>query len=159
MRLSDASHARIVPSYVAFDGNTLETRNSCSRGSPAIASPTSRSAAPSPYISALSTCTVPSSMPRRSARFASSAPGPRVGTFHVPWPTSGTARPVVPNGRTITRSVTSSWQELQRHGGVFRGQPRFAVQRPLHADPRIAPAHRAFARRVVRDAVLVIHDD
>ena len=40
-RFSDASQARIVPSYDAFDGSTLETMNSCSRGRPAIASPTS----------------------------------------------------------------------------------------------------------------------
>src|SRR6202163_4065137 len=153
-----SSHARIVPAYVALDGSTLETRNSCSRGKPAIASPANRSAAPSPYISALSTCTIPSSMPRRSARFASSARAPLVGTFQVPWPTIGTSRPVAPNGWVITRSVTPSWQKILRHRGVLGGQPRLADERPLHADTGIAPAHRTFALRVVRHAVLVVHD-
>src|SRR5947209_18907971 len=104
-------------------------------------------------------CTMPSSTPRRSARFASSAPAPRSGVFHVPWPMIGTSRPVGPNGRAITRSVTSSWEKVRRHGRVLRRQARLAGQRPLHADARVAPADRAFAGRVIRHAVLVVHDD
>src|ERR1700733_2210619 len=159
MRRNAPSHARIVPSYVAFDGSTFDTRNNCSRGRPAIASPTSRSDSPSPYISAVSTCTMPSSMPRRSARFASSARAPRSGMFQVPWPMTGTSRPVLPNGRTIMPTRTPSGQEILRDGGVLGRKPRLAHQRPRNADARVAPAHGALGRCVVRHAVLVVDDD
>ena len=46
-----ASHAFSVPSRVAFDGSTLLMRNTSSRR-PAMASPTSSSERPLPYISA-----------------------------------------------------------------------------------------------------------
>ena len=63
-------HAAIVPSSVACDGSTLLTRKMSSRR-PAIASPTSSSARPSPYISAVSMSVIPRSTPSRSARISS----------------------------------------------------------------------------------------
>ena len=61
------SHALTVPLRVAFDGSTLETRNTSSRR-PSIAWATSSSV---PYISAVSMCVRPSSTPSRSAATAS----------------------------------------------------------------------------------------
>ena len=47
---------------------------------------------PVPYISAVSRCVIPSSMPRRSARCASRKPAPLSGMFHVPCPMTHSPR-------------------------------------------------------------------
>src|SRR5947209_7489450 len=82
------SQATTVPRREALCGSTLLTRNTASRR-PSIASPTSSSAPPSPYISAVSISVMPRSMPRRSAATSSArrarfspmcqVPCPRVG--------------------------------------------------------------------------------
>ena len=66
--------AAITPRAAACSGRTLLTRNVSSRR-PAIASATSSSARPSPYISAVSMRAAPRSSPSRSAAI-SSAPSP-----------------------------------------------------------------------------------
>src|ERR1700681_2407925 len=103
-------------------------------------------------------CTMPSSMPRRNARFAASARAPRSGTFQVPWPTIGTSRSSGPKRRAITRRVTPSWQIVWRHGRVFGREARFAVQRPGDPNARVAPRHAALGGGLVGDAVLVVDD-
>ena len=65
-----ASHAAIVPRLVAFCGITLLTRKISPRRS-ASASATSSSAAPSPYISAVSTTVIPRSTAICSAAISS----------------------------------------------------------------------------------------
>src|SRR5215208_4334155 len=62
--------AAIVPWRVAFCGSTLLTRKTSSR-LPAIASATTSSAAPSPYISAVSISVMPRSSPVCSALISS----------------------------------------------------------------------------------------
>ena len=84
---SDRSQAAIVPAREALLGSTFETRNTSSRR-PAMASATIFSAAPSPYISAVSMWVMPSSIPRRRAATASAWSA--CSRFHVPWPTTGT---------------------------------------------------------------------
>ncbi len=86
------SQAWIVPRRVACSGSTLLTRKTLSRRS-AIAAPTSFSAPPSPYISAVSIRFMPRSRPRRSAAISSlrrrrSSPMPQ-----VPCPSAGTVSP------------------------------------------------------------------
>src|SRR5262249_3038449 len=118
---------------------TFETTNTSWRR-PAIAAPTSSSA--SPYISAVSTCAMPRSRPRRSVSTAAFRPADP--TYHVPWPITGTSRPLAPNGR---RSTAGS---LRRPLGLRT--------RPLeHLD------HRPIERRNVvglptRHEVAVDHD-
>jgi hypothetical protein len=63
---------------------------------PEMASPTSSSAAPEPYISAVSMCVAPRSSPRRRAATASARGASS--RFQVPWPTTATGRFVVPKG-------------------------------------------------------------
>ena len=58
-----------VPRRDAFSGSTFEARKTSSRR-PAIASPTSSSTTPEPYISAVSSGSCPRSSPRRSAAIA-----------------------------------------------------------------------------------------
>src|SRR5688500_17056381 len=70
---------------------------------PRMASPTTRSAPPSPYISAVSMWVIPSSIPVRRAATSRLASARRSPIFHVPWPMTGTATPVAPNGRKIIR--------------------------------------------------------
>src|SRR4051812_23682501 len=84
----------MVPFREAFLGSTLETMKTCSRR-PAIASATTSSASPLPYISAVSMWVMPSSMPLRSAATASLR-GP-CSMYQVPWPMTGTSRRVAPN--------------------------------------------------------------
>src|SRR5581483_1479084 len=86
-------HAAKVPARDAFWGSTLETRKTSSRR-PAIASPTSCSASPALYISAVSIWVMLRSMPVRRAvitawRFFCSM-------SHVPCPMIGTSGPVGP---------------------------------------------------------------
>src|SRR5438445_9684196 len=76
----------------ALCGYTLLTTNTWSRR-PAIASPTTRSAPPSAYISAVSISVIPRSIPVRNAatsllRLLTSSP-----IRHVPWPRTGTLSP------------------------------------------------------------------
>src|SRR5437660_1206969 len=59
----------MVPRRVAFSGSTFETTNRSSRW-PSMASASICSTAPLPYISAVSTCVSPSSIPRLSAAIA-----------------------------------------------------------------------------------------
>src|SRR6185295_16858206 len=82
----------MVPRREALLGNTFETRNSFSRGSPAMASAMTSSA--SPYISAVSICVMPSSMPRRSAAIALLR-SPR-SRYQVPCPMTETLGPPLP---------------------------------------------------------------
>src|SRR5207244_2657867 len=70
---------------------------------PRIASPTIASTFPEPYISAVSIWVSPSSMPRRSAAIAEARASRSI--IHVPWPRTGTAAPVAPNGRDSIRIV------------------------------------------------------
>src|SRR5206468_1105321 len=101
-RVLDRALLEVIEDLVARDafwGSTLETRKTWSRR-PAIASPTSSSTRPEPYISAVSMCVMPASSPARSA--ASAAVPPSRSMFHVPWPTTGTATPVGPNGSRLT---------------------------------------------------------
>src|SRR5882724_1952799 len=92
-RLRLFSQAATVPRREAFPGITLLTMKASSRR-PATASPTTSSAPPLAYISAVSISVIPRSMPSRSAvtsslrRFALS---PMV---QVPCPSAGTVSPV-----------------------------------------------------------------
>ena len=66
-------------------GRTLLTRKTSSRR-PAIASPTSSSAPPSPYISAVSISVMPRSSPSRRAAISSAAAVRSSPMCQVPWP-------------------------------------------------------------------------
>ena len=91
------SQAAIVPRRDAFSGSTFDARNTSSRR-PAIASPTSSSTAPEPYISAVSTWVMPASSPRRSAAIAAAR---SCSISQVPWPITATGRCVGPNDRAF----------------------------------------------------------
>src|SRR3989441_4354834 len=119
-RLSDCSHALIVPAYDALDGNTLVTTKSDSRGYPLIAWATIRSAPPSPYISAVSMWVRPRSRPRRSAATSSRSARRLSPMCQVPCPTTGTSTPVAPKRRLITGAAASS-RAPSRRGRDARG--------------------------------------
>src|SRR6202453_2753172 len=93
----------MVPRFEAWLGSTLDTRNTSSRR-PSMALAMIRSAAPEPYISAVSICVIPRSSPRRMAAMASSAEDSS--DRHDPWPTRGISRRVVPKGRRGAFTVT-----------------------------------------------------
>src|SRR6266566_3770740 len=91
-RLRLCSHALGNSARDALWGYTFVTINTRSRR-PSIASATTFSAPPSPYISAVSINVNPSSIPKRSAATSSPysllfSPMP-----HVPWPSTGTRLP------------------------------------------------------------------
>src|ERR1700712_3244454 len=83
----------MVPRRDALLGNTFETRKRSSRVPAAIASAITGSA--SPYISAVSICVMPSSMPRRNAATAPLR-SPR-SMYQVPCPMTATSGPPLPN--------------------------------------------------------------
>ena len=78
-----ASHAPTRRERDAFCGYALVTRNNWSRRLPSAAQ-ISVSAAPSPYISAVSTSVMPSSTPARSAAISSDRRSARSPIFQVP---------------------------------------------------------------------------
>src|SRR5882757_8796667 len=88
----------MVPRLEALLGSTFETRKTSSRR-PAIAVPISVSAAPDPYISAVSTWVMPRSSPRRSDAIAAAGPSSE---RHDPCPTAATRRPVEPKSRSVS---------------------------------------------------------
>src|SRR4051794_10155660 len=92
----------MVPRREALLGSTFETRKSFSRGRPAIATAITGSA--SPYISAVSICVMPSSMPRRSAATALLR-SPR-SMYQVPCPMTATSGPLTPNFFCFTVAST-----------------------------------------------------
>src|SRR6185295_18429609 len=63
------------------------------RGRSLIASPTTSSAPPSPYISAVSMSVIPRSKPKRSAAISSCRREASSPIIHVPCPNTGTGRP------------------------------------------------------------------
>ena len=91
-RLRLASQAAAVPRFEAFSGSTLLTRNTSSRR-PAMASPTSDSERPLPYISAVSMSVRPWSSPRRNAASSAARCSRRSPMFQVPCPSAGTRSP------------------------------------------------------------------
>src|SRR5439155_446791 len=86
---SQAAIALLAP---ALCGYTLLTTTTRSRW-PAIADPTTSSAPPSPYISAVSMSVIPRSMPRRSAAISPARSRLRSPIPHVPSPSAGTRAP------------------------------------------------------------------
>src|SRR5439155_9235809 len=81
---------------------------------PATASATISSARPSAYISAVSMWVRPRSSPRDSAAISSFLSLRSSPMCQVPWPTTATSTPVIPNGRLITRRVYTG----RRWGGL-----------------------------------------
>src|SRR2546427_285796 len=81
---------------------------------PATASATISSARPSAYISAVSMWVRPRSSPRDSAGISSFLSLRSSPMCQVPWPTTATSTPVIPNGRLITRRVYTG----RRWGGL-----------------------------------------
>src|SRR6201994_1187208 len=104
------SQAATVPRVVACCGSTLDTRNTSSRR-PAMASPTSLSASPSAYISAVSITVMPRSRPRRSARISSSRRAATSARCQVPCPSTGIRSP---DGSFTVRMVVPVPPRLDR---------------------------------------------
>src|ERR1700677_400192 len=109
----------MVPRFEAWLGSTLDTRNTSSRR-PSMALAMIRSAAPEPYISAVSICVIPRSSPRRMAAMASSAEDSS--DRHDPWPTRGISRRVVPKGRRGAFTVTVRAPSLAEALGHPKGR-------------------------------------
>src|ERR1043166_1700279 len=115
-RLRLRSHA--FGSFVreALCGYAFVTTKTRSRW-PAIASPTTSSAPPSPYISAVSINVMPRSIPKRSAAISSS----RVLFFspirQVPWPSAGTRVPLGSDTVFIYRKRRTLNSPSQGYGG------------------------------------------
>src|SRR5258708_1356100 len=135
------SQAAIVPLRdalcVAFSGKTFVTRNTPSRR-PGMASPTSSSERPSPYISAVSMSVAPASRPRRSVAISSARSARWSPMFQAPRPKAGTCSPE--GSATVFIASLLSFHELEReavalaYGGVLRAvlvlQPVGRRQRP-----------------------------
>ena len=112
------SQAARVPRREALCGSTFETRKTSSRR-PAIASPTTASARPEPYISAVSMWVMPRSRPRRSA--ATAAARGACSRYQVPWPMTATWRSVDPNASRLILSPSD---------GVLQSASNAAIDRP-----------------------------
>ena len=97
------SQARTVAVAPPLEGRTLLTRNTSSRR-PSIASPTSSSAAPSAYISAVSIKAMPRSMPRRRASISSLRARGCSAKRQVPIPSTGMRSP---DFRVVVRTPVS----------------------------------------------------
>src|SRR5882724_7406418 len=120
----------MVPRLEALLGSTFETRKTSSRR-PAIAAPMSVSAAPAPYISAVSMWVMPRSIPRR--RDAITAAASASSARHDPWPTAATRRPVEPKSRSETFLFI-----VHSSGHCAWDSSRSDCEAPRHAQRRLA---------------------
>src|SRR4029079_6638479 len=107
---------------------------------PRIASPTSCSTLPSPYISAVSTWLMPRSRPRRSAATARERSSRSM--FQVPWPTTETSRPVGPKGalRIVPSSAAAQLEQAPPPLGALVLR-RYREPRPRRRVTFAAHAH------------------
>jgi hypothetical protein len=94
----------MVSRFEALLGSTLLTMKTSPRR-PLIASPTTSSAPPLPYISAVSISVMPRSMPRRSALISSLRRHASSPIAQVPWPKIGTRTGTdSPDGSLVVRT-------------------------------------------------------
>ena len=113
-----------VPEREALCGRTFDTRKTSSRR-PAMASPMNSSAAPEPYISAVSIWSMPRSRPRRKAAIAAARGA--CSKFQVPIPITATSRPVGPNMRRCM-AVLRAAAGLSRVGAISTRQTTSAFR-------------------------------
>src|SRR3954463_15337359 len=87
----------------------------------------------SPYISAVSMCVMPASMPRRSAAMASARFPSR---FQVPWPMIGRFLPVEPKRRCcMRRYYAATWLSALRLQAVMPRRQSFVAAEDLGEVP------------------------